>query len=125
MSTQLETKLNPRFVTQAAASVAASATSGLPGALVELRRAGAEQFALLGFPTTRDEDWHYTSVSPIAEGHYVAAVDGQPTQSDVTLEQLAPYRLGGENWPTLVFVNGRLSPTLSSLDALPEGIRVL
>jgi Fe-S cluster assembly protein SufD len=125
VSTQLETKVNPRFVTQAEASVAASATSGLPALLVDLRRTGAEQFAALGFPTRRDEDWHYTSVAPIEEGHYVSAVDGQPTQSDVSLEQLAPFRLGGKNWPTLVFVNGRLAPALSSLDALPEGIRVL
>ena len=124
MTTQLETKVNPRFVTQAEASVAASASSGLPASLVELRRAGAEQFAVLGFPTRRDEDWHYTSLAPIADGHFVSAVDGQVTQENVTAASLAPYRLGGDAWPTLVFVNGRLSPALSTLDTLPDGIRV-
>ena len=35
--------------------------------LPELKRAAFDRFTALGFPTTRNEDWHYTSVTPIAE----------------------------------------------------------
>ena len=33
----------------------------------DVRRKSIDRFKDLGFPTTRDEDWHFTSVGPIAE----------------------------------------------------------
>ena len=44
----------------------ASGTS-VPPAVQSIRRAAFDRFAALGFPTTKNEDWHFTSVSPIAE----------------------------------------------------------
>ena len=35
--------------------------------LPALRQKAFSRFSELGFPTTRDEDWHFTSVTPIAE----------------------------------------------------------
>ena len=32
-----------------------------------LRLSAITRFETLGFPTTRNEDWHFTSVAPIAE----------------------------------------------------------
>ena len=125
MSTQLESQVTTtRFVSQAAASAEASASSGIPAPFVSLRRAGAEQFAKLGFPTRKNEDWHYTSVAPIADAHFVAAVDGLPSQEGVTRDMLERFSFGQE-WPTVVFVNGRLAPQLSSLEKIPDGVRVL
>ena len=40
---------------------------GEPEWLVSLRREAIERFAALGFPTTKDEAWKYTSVAPIAK----------------------------------------------------------
>ena len=40
---------------------------GEPGWLVKLRREAFERFSSLGFPTTRNEEWKYTSVAPIAK----------------------------------------------------------
>ena len=108
----------PVFAGQASAAAALSA----PAPLATLRREGAEAFARLGFPTTRNEDWHYTSVSQIAEGEFTAAVDGRASSLDA--EALGPYTFGGQ-WPLVVFVNGRFAPSLSSLDALPDGVRVM
>ena len=42
-----------------------------PAWLQSLRRAAFERFAALGFPTTKNEDWHFTSVAPIAEQEFV------------------------------------------------------
>src|SRR5712692_11457663 len=48
-----------------------------PSWLRNLRRKGIEHFADAGFPTTRDEDWKFTSVAPIADRHFAPAHDGQ------------------------------------------------
>ncbi len=48
-----------------------------PSWLRNLRRKGIEHFADAGFPTTRDEEWKFTSVAPIADRHFAPAHDGQ------------------------------------------------
>lgn len=107
------------FTGQAAAAAAIDA----PAPLSALRRAGADAFARLGFPTTREEDWHYTSAAPIADGQFTSAAEraGSPLPKAA---ELAPYTFG-DQWPLLVFHNGRFAPALSSLRALPEGVRVM
>ncbi|HEY0931885.1 MAG TPA: Fe-S cluster assembly protein SufD [Gemmatimonas sp.] len=108
-----------RFAEQAVAASVADA----PGSLKALRAAGAEAFKALGFPTTREEDWHYTNVSAIASAQFEAAVDRDPAGT-VDVAALAPYTFGG-TWPLIVFVNGRFNATLSSFGALPDGVRVM
>jgi Fe-S cluster assembly protein SufD len=107
-----------RFAEQAVAASVADA----PGSLKALREAGAEAFKTLGFPTTRHEDWHYTSVSSIASAQYAPAIERGVGTLDAAA--LAPYTFGG-SWPLVVFLNGRFAPALSQLDALPAGIRVM
>ncbi len=85
-----------------------------------VRRTAIDRFTALGFPTTKNEDWHFTSVAPIAEADFRAYQAG----GDVSPEDLAPFRFGAPDWTELVFVNGRFAPELSALDRLPEGIRV-
>lgn len=106
-----------RFAEQAVAASVADA----PGSLKGLRAAGAEAFKTLGFPTTRNEDWHYTNVSAIATAQYTPAADVAPVSLDAAA--LEPYTFGG-TWPLVVFVNGRFNAELSRLDALPAGITV-
>ena len=67
---------------------AATERDGEPRWLRELRARGAERFAAVGFPTTRDEDWKYTSAAPIAELDVRAL---QEPGGEVTAGQLAPY----------------------------------
>jgi Fe-S cluster assembly protein SufD len=87
-----------------------------------LRMSAITRFETLGFPTTRNEDWHFTSVAPIAEGRFTPLThdSGRVSAADLT-----PYGFGGAGWHTLVFVNGRFHAGLSSGDALPDGVRVL
>ena len=82
---------------------------------------GLDRFTALGFPTTKNEDWHYTSVSPIADEEFTLLT---ARTDDAQAAQLDRYYFRDENWPTAVFVNGRFSPQLSSLKNLPKGVRV-
>ena len=99
----------------------AASEAGLgPAWLVEARRHALARFEQLGFPTPKNEDWHYTSVAPIAEAGFATL---RAASGDVRAEELTPYLVG--DWPTLVFVNGRWAPELSTAaDRLPEGVRV-
>ncbi len=89
-----------------------------PAWLPALRRRAFDRFSALGFPTTRDEDWHFTSVTPIAERTFKSA---KATPTTLTLSDLAPY-LVDEEWHRLVFVNGRLESALSTFAALPADV---
>ncbi len=101
----------------------AEAMAGVgPAWLAPVRRAAMARFEQLGFPTTRNEDWHYTSTRAIAEGRF-QLVDGA-SPSLATLD-LAPFRFGHDEWPTLVFVNGQYDAHRSNVAALPAGVRVL
>jgi Fe-S cluster assembly protein SufD len=99
----------------------ARATRSAPGWLATLHKCAFERFEALGFPTTKNEDWHFTSVAPIAEAAFPPRV---APGGDVKPEQLAPFTFGVTDWPTIVFVNGVFAPELSSLGNLPEGVRV-
>jgi Fe-S cluster assembly protein SufD len=87
-----------------------------------LRREAIERFAVLGFPTTKNEDWHFTSVAPIAEREFtfVAARTGNVDRAD-----LESFDFGADGWHTVVFVNGRFAPELSSLSRLDPEVCVL
>ena len=39
-------------------------------ALAEVRKRAAELFEARGFPTSREEEWRFTNVSPIARAHF-------------------------------------------------------
>jgi len=90
-----------------------------PAWLTSVRRAAFDSFTRLGFPTTRDEEWRFTNVAPIADGAFAEAAD-----APVTKAQLAPLLVKQLSATRLVFVNGRFSPVLSSSLALPRGAQV-
>ena len=87
-----------------------------------LRKHAIERFATLGFPTTKNEDWHFTSVAAIAEREFtfVPARTG-----DVAPGDLEAFGFGGEGWSTIVFANGRYAPELSDVRALDPRVRIL
>ena len=86
-----------------------------------VRRAALARFGELGFPTTQDEDWRFTSVAPIARTAFALYADGgvEPTRRD-----LDPFSFPGLTCSQLVFVNGQYSPRLSSIRPLPGGVVV-
>ncbi len=91
-----------------------------PSWLPALRKKAFERFTALGFPTTRDEDWHFTSVTPIAERTFKAI---KPSATALTLSDLEAYLVDPE-WHRLVFVNGKLEPSLSQFAGLPAEVQL-
>jgi Fe-S cluster assembly protein SufD len=88
-----------------------------PPWLAARRRAAFDRFKAVGFPTRRDEDWHFTSVAPIADGDFapLAEPGGQ-----VRAEDLEPFTFGADDWTTVLFVNGRFS----SVSSAPAGVQI-
>ncbi len=79
--------------------------------LQALRDAAFRRFAELGFPTTKNEEWRFTNVAPIARARFAAAM---PAPAEV--ETLAPFTPGIR----LVFVNGVLANVVPEL---PKGLQ--
>jgi Fe-S cluster assembly protein SufD len=111
--------VNESYVAEAERIAAARGND--PEWMVRARRAALERFAAAGFPTTRDEEWRFTSVAPIADARFALAVNGA---SAVRAADLARLAFPGDLSASLVFVNGRLAPSLSTLGTLPSGVRV-
>jgi Fe-S cluster assembly protein SufD len=92
----------------------------VPAAIQSMRRAAFDRFAALGFPTTKNEDWHFTSVSAIADQEFLLL---SSKSGDIRRNELEPFGFGAEGWPTIVFVNGRFAPELSDSARLPNGVK--
>jgi Fe-S cluster assembly protein SufD len=87
------------------------------GGVRHTREAAFDRFLARGFPTTRDEDWRFTNVAPIAALPFERAVDARVDAS--TVDRLD---FGGAIGPTIVVVNGRVSAR--GLPSLPPGVTV-
>jgi Fe-S cluster assembly protein SufD len=105
----------------AAAFDAADGDQAVPAAVRAFRRAAFDRFAALGFPTPKNEDWHYTSVASIADQEFALLTS---RTGDVGRDDLAPFDFGASDWHTITFVNGRFAPELSDLKKLPDGVEV-
>ena len=100
----------------AASHAAFTKATPLPKWAARLREQGLARFRELGYPTTKNEDWHFTSAAPIAEAEFPVLLENPGT---VRAEDLLPFTFGHAEWPTLVFVNGRFAPALSNRAVLP------
>jgi len=113
----MTTTLNP-FIAEAEQLSAARSTE--PAWLAAARLKALTSFNRLGFPTTRDEEWRFTSVAPIADGSFTLARDGAAlTRADVD-----SYRWLTESAITLVFTDGVYRRDLSNLDGVPPGVQI-
>jgi Fe-S cluster assembly protein SufD len=79
--------------------------------LEHLRQKGKDNFLALGFPTTKLEDWKYTNVTPIRRITFEPA----PPPNERSLSPIP--ELDSYPAPRLVFVNGRMVPAFSAVDA--------
>src|SRR5262247_119369 len=93
-----------------------------PSWLFPLRKAGIARFAELGFPTLKHEDWRFTNVAPIAKLPFKPIFDA--TTDGVTAKTLSKFSFANRAGPRLVFVNGHLAKELSTIPALPGGVKI-
>ena len=96
-----------------------------------LRERGMSRAEALGFPTMKNEDWHFTSVAPIAERTFRTAevsAGGESSEGSaagmVARADLTRFAFGEPRWHTVVFVNGEFAPDLSSYAGLGNAVRV-
>ena len=110
-------------VTPASESLAAAfqPSTGEPAWLAEARVAALGAFRGAGLPTTRLEDWRYTSLAPLGA---LTLTRPRPDEAGPDLGALLA-RVGKLEGPRLVFVNGRYRPDLTRLAGLPAGATLL
>jgi Fe-S cluster assembly protein SufD len=93
-----------------------------PAWLEKIRQAAMDRFAELGFPTTRVEEWKYTSVAPLTRIPFRPAADslapGDVGQSAAFQSASIPDSI------PLCFFGGRYTDELTPRSALPAGVKV-
>lgn len=94
-----------------------------PDWLRHVRQQALSRFSELGFPTARrgNEKWKYTNVGPIADAAFGYPFHVSPEVRPANVRRVAPWH---DSWASIVFVNGRYSPTLSAAPAALNGARV-
>lgn len=91
-------------------------TSPQPKWLTYMRRDAKAEFARLGLPARRMEEWRETDLGPLAETAFgVASEDA---------EVPAPAPIPGLDAHRVVLVDGRFHPELSKIDVLPRGVAI-
>jgi Fe-S cluster assembly protein SufD len=90
-----------------------------PEWLKRFRAQAMDSFETLGFPTMKDEDWHFTSVSPIADRVFHPALPSKVLRE--TVDKLVIMGSGGLK---LVFVNGVFTPDPSFSEKAIAGLTV-
>ena len=86
----------------------------LPRGLRDRSRAMVEELAI---PSTKEEEWRFTDLSPLLALDFQGAA---PVQIDPAAVE--PFQLSETAESRLVFVNGIYAPKLSSVAGLPEGV---
>ena len=90
-----------------------------PAWLRRRRERGMQRFSELGVPTTRDEDWKYTSLSELRRNDFRLAAPASRVISAGEIKSLGFNEIEGCR---VVFVNGRFAAGLSRLEVVPEGV---
>ena len=86
------------------------------GPLADAREAAFGRFLAHGFPTTREEEWKFTNVAPVAATPFVPAAAATPDRA-----ALEPWLFADSSAARIVVVNGRRQAALSS-PQLPAGV---
>jgi len=89
-----------------------------PERVARLRQDAFERFHSVGFPTTRDEEWRFTSVAPIAGEVFTP---GRLPSTGTIRQQVDAFRFRGDVAAELVFVNGHYVADLSREDRIAHG----
>ena len=98
--------------------------AGAPASWIgRLRENAMARFEELGFPTTKEEEWKYTNVAPIARADFKPGIE-TPTGA-TSAKEFASFEITETKDSQLVFVNGQLRNDLSSLTALPPEVVAL
>src|SRR5262245_6221036 len=85
--------------------------------LIDRRAQALERANALALPTTRDEEWRFTDITPLTRVHFKPAVPAARLAASVISSFAAP-----EAATRLVFVDGAYAPEHSISAGLPYGV---
>ncbi len=92
---------------------------GQPSFLEAFGSVAAEELPELAIPTTKDEEWKYTNISPLLRSSLVPFFEVYGKVDDTILSD---YKIPESDGARLVFVNGVYNAEFSSTDNLPDGV---
>ncbi len=97
----------------------------LPGQSVAwlnlLRQDAVQQFSAHGFPSLREEEWHYTNVSAIEKKLFSPVTTAEI--GAIATDSLNQH-LMHDAW-SVVLVDGHFSESLSQLEGMPESVTIM
>jgi Fe-S cluster assembly protein SufD len=79
------------------------------------RRQAIVRFSELGFPTTKNEEWKYTSLKPVLTHKFKHSSPGDAFK--LRKQDVIPFHIAGADANVLVFENGRFNSELSHINA--------
>lgn len=116
--TTVQTASDKRFYVEQFEGLERELAGSDPAAVRHLRLAAIARFDQIGFPTSRNEDWRFTSVADLLRVPFHPAPRFK--DSAINEEDLEPFSFGEAT--RLVFVNGRLIERLSRTSPLGPGV---
>ncbi len=85
----------------------------------QIRKSALDEFSKLPVPTTKDEEWKYTNISPLLKHNFV---EGKKTY--VNPDRITKFLFDQLEHSLMVFVNGNFSHHLSRLEEIPHNVKV-
>lgn len=85
----------------------------------QLRKEAIEKFSQLSFPTTHDEDWRFTNISPLLKLNF----NPSDRKDGINKNIIKEFLFKGLNCRLLVFINGHFAKELSHIKDLPAGVK--
>ncbi len=95
-----------------------SLNGGKSTAIHKIRKDAILNFSELDFPTTRNEEWKYTSIAPLLKHNFIPS----EKKSGVSKNQVQKFLFSELEHSLLVFINGFFSEELSDIKSLPKGV---
>lgn len=86
----------------------------------QIRKDALSKFSSLNVPTTKDEEWKYTSISPLVKHNFNVL----PPKVEIAPELVGKFLFDQLEHHLMVFVNGEFRKDLSKLDELPQTVEV-
>jgi Fe-S cluster assembly protein SufD len=87
-----------------------------PAETLDIKERAIGNFELLGFPTTKNEEWKYTNIASLLNMKFGAG------QIAVSVEKVRSFIPADAQLIVLVFINGKFSTEHSKTDLLPKGM---
>ncbi|MFZ5948412.1 MAG: Fe-S cluster assembly protein SufD [Stygiobacter sp.] len=86
------------------------------------RKDAIAKFKEIDFPTTKNEEWRFTDVSPITKQNFIPA--NLISKIKIDKSKVEKIIFTGFDFHLLVFVNGIFEPSLSEIKDLPKNVFV-